>query len=213
MAVKLLITISLLLACNKSYSQRIDYIKMDKRIDRSLLMESNRIMRILKFPLRTTINRDGMLGLVVKRGSKYLDASFNNPFYDVLDQYDKNRVYQAPFILITELCLDISTKARDTTRLFYIRSRETIVHELTHYLQSTFDTKTVDAQKDFKGYVSNPTEFEAYSVGAYYFLENYNKAELMRIMIKNITVEHKCQLLINAFFKVIYPNQTQMFTD
>jgi len=213
MPIKFTLVIFLSMIVFKTYSQdELRFVKMDKSIDRQLLLEARDIMNILKIKVRSTLRFDGQIELSIKKGSHYLDASFNNNFgNDFLAEYDVNRVYKAPFLIITELCLNISNKTKDTTVFYYTRARETIVHELTHYLQASFDMTKVDPKSNLKGYISEPTEFEAFSVGAYYFLQHTNKNELTRIMGLNIGLTDKCKILINTFYKLIYPRIDYIF--
>jgi hypothetical protein len=89
------------------------------------------------------------------------------------------------------------------------------IHELAHYYQVTRDDVSLDPtnKKQELQYISQPAEFEAWGVGAYYFLNFYNKKELTKIMSKKTNNKNKIKMLINAYRKILYPWREKVFKE
>jgi hypothetical protein len=68
-----------------------------------------------------------------------------------------------------------------------------------------------DKNPDVKRYFSQPSEFEAYSVGDYFFLKQYDKKTLKDIMKQELDIHRKCELLINLFMHIDSSGGTYVF--
>ena len=177
------------------------------------------IMNRLNIHIRKNIAKDNHFNLTIRNDTS-LEADFK---YDKIGSkivqgvFDTSgRWYVNPTIILTSMLDSIASKKKYTSRKVYIRSLSIIVHELTHYYQTTFVNDNYYAPdiiplNMFRRYIRQPVEFEAFAVGSFYYLSVLCKKTLKRIMKGNITIDKKFELLINAFWKEWNPSDPPVF--
>lgn len=163
------------------------YAESDTAIDLDkYLSETKRIMKVLNIDIREVINKDGALNVVADDHVKMLVGYFKSNY--VVPEKDTSRrsvSYKSPMIYISPLCDSILQNKKQVSGYVRLQAETTLIHELTHYLQTT------PREKNYKGdldkldeYINQPTEFEAMSVMGYYYLEK-TKDELFDVIIKS----------------------------
>ena len=173
-------------------------------------------MKTLNFKIRDSISRDGKLRILINPSHKnYMDADFafrRNQL--VKAETDPDRYFIEPICVFSFLTYDILNKKRDTDFKVFLKAKAVVIHELTHYLQETNNVPYIDPNaNNLLEYTSQSSEFEAYTVMAYFFLEEYDKKALKKIMHFKIDMHRKCELVINAYQKIIYPARPLIFGD
>ena len=171
---------------------------------------THRVIKKLNIQVRDSISKDGELVPIVNRNWQHaMDASFSVREGDgVGDQFSPSRYYIHSYMQLSKVLYRVLTKKSDTTLLIQLKANSIVVHEITHYFQSTNEKNYIDANADFYGHLKQPSEFEAYSVESYYFFENYNKKVLRRIMHLKFPLRRRCELLINEYWKIMYSGTT-----
>lgn len=203
-----------LLISTISFSQSNNVKKEFKKI----IADTKSVMRELKIEIRKNINRDDIL--LMKVDSTY--PPFNSNFTADIDttmgskfityHYDL-RQYNNPCIFVSPLLVPIIKKQIDTTNLIHIKAVSCLVHELTHYFQVTSDSSYTEPTNDsmMKEYMYRPTEFEAFTVQAYFFLKKYDSEKLKKILKSTNPTRGQRELLINTFYEYTTPWRSKPF--
>lgn len=184
---------------------------------KSLLNETKEIMKELSIKQRTNLKMDDSLTVFINKNDFALNAAFGlaNPKNGVMTPPDniKLRFYKKPLIKISPILDSIVNHTKDTLKLIYLKAYSIIVHELAHYLQETWDEiyYSIDDLKNEKEYILQPTEFEATTIGSYYFLKHFAPNELTEIKKINVPEKRKFELIINAYRRHVYPWRTPLF--
>ncbi|MBK8698098.1 MAG: hypothetical protein IPN29_00320 [Saprospiraceae bacterium] len=173
--------------------------------------ETVRIMNILSIPMRTHLEKDDSLIIILKN-----DFSLNARFdQDKIGFIQRNGVidtggrwYISPKIFITPLLDSIISKKIDTSKNVYARANSAIIHELTHYFQKTYfegDYFEPSNNLEYNKYITQQIEFEAYAVNSYYYLNIFKKKKLKKIMRTHMSMNERLRHLINSYWKEAYP--------
>lgn len=182
---------------------------------RPLLNDAHRIMKILRIKIRDSTSKDGELIAIINRNKQhYLDAEFGVlKGHEVPSFQDPKRYYLHSYLRLSVILNKILTNKIDTTFKCYLKAKSIVVHELTHYLQSSYDINPITPTnaKEFIDYIKQQQEFEAYSAEGYYFLENFDKNILNHIMHLKVSLHRKCELLIDGVFKIQFPKAQLIF--
>jgi len=169
-------------------------------------------MKTLGFRVRKNLASDGYIQLIID--STVQDATFTYIKSEVVNT-DSERYYKKPLIRISPSLYDIIFKQKDVTNKMYLSSQSILIHEITHYLQVADEENYYyifkDKNPDVKRYFNQPSEFEAYSVGDYFFLKQYDKKALKNIMKQELDIHRKCELLINLFMHIDSAGGTYVF--
>jgi hypothetical protein len=180
----------------------------------ALLKDTYRIMSILNFRIRDNVKKDGYLQpcVNVQRDNSFAAGFAYNPENLVGSKTDTSRYFRYSILHMSISLYSIISKQKDTTFESYEEAKSIVVHELAHYLQQTNNIPYIEATDNNRTeYISQPSEFEAHSVGCYYFLEKYDRKELKRIVNLKMPVKEKCKLIINQYWRIIYPNSGVVF--
>lgn len=176
-----------------------------------------KIMNILSIPIRTHLEKDDSITIKLKN-----DFSLNAEFArneiafviknGILDT--AGRWYINPYINITPPLDSIISNTIDTSKKVYNRACVSIIHELTHYFQKTYfigDYFEPINNSDYKKYISQQIEFEAYAVSSYYYLRKFKNKKLKKIIRMKTNTNEKFKALINAFWAEVYPWRPLVF--
>ena len=177
--------------------------------------ESIRISKILKIAIRPNLYRDSPVQTTVNKGSSTGSDALNSNFVikdttDVIGGLsDTFRYYLQPIIIVGPLAYKIVTKQIDTNKLMYYEAMSILIHEFTHDIQITnvldHHPPVGDDSVKMRNYMSQSDELESYAVQSYYLLENLNKKQLRMIMSIDIDSKTRMKMLINAYYKIVYP--------
>lgn len=188
------------------------YKKIDNDIN-ILKKQTIDIMNRLEIPIRKNHIKDDSLILTVYKSS-LITANYGQeaifPYIKSKKSIDTlNRIYKKPFIALSSVLYDIMIYKKDTSKIVIVKALGSVVHELTHYFQLTF----VDEKNYIHGNINNqvqhitqPIEFEAYAVDAYYYLFFIDKKSLKQILKRNNDKIKLYKELINKQWQIQYPN-------
>jgi hypothetical protein len=184
-------------------------------ISKTLIKRTAKIMKILEIKIRVNLDKDGPITLNIDSSSFAFNAEFRRgKMGDVVNYNTPDCYYLAPKMLIPPTLYSILFKKSDTTYIAYLKGVSIIVHELTHYLQTTNDDKTYFVLKYYeqlKDYILQPTEIEAWAVNSYFFLSYYDKNKLKGIMSLDENMHRKMELLIDAYRLYVKPQEAELF--
>lgn len=181
-----------------------------------LIVQTIDIMNELKIEFRKNYVRDSAIEFIVNKNLLAFNAYFKGKGGKLKYSYPQNdlrlRFYSNPCIVISSSLDSVLMGKKDTSNIVYHKALSTIVHELTHYLQVTMNIfhpqsyiPTKFTRYTLDKMMSDPIEVEGYSVGAYFYLRKYYPIELAEIMESSQSTKTKIRLLINAFYKAVYP--------
>ena len=179
------------------------------------IKESYRIAKILQIPIRPNIYKDSSLIIIVDKtipkgilNCAFITGNTDDVIGDMLDTF---RYYLKPKIIISNDEYRLLCKNIDTPRKIYFKAASILLHEMIHYLQITnvrnenYYTPEATDSLSMNKYCSQPIEFEAYSVQAYFFLKNFNHRKWKEIIKTESPLFLLEKVLINEFYKEIYP--------
>lgn len=174
---------------NSNIKEKIDiypYIKEAQTICKALQITTRKSLHkdgeIVLFPVISDTGRYG--GMFVPEGKLYLNNS-NNGF---------DMIYSNPKIYIMK---SILTGAQDSSNILRMyKCQSILIHEATHYLDTTRSGVNNCPDNDFKCYVSLPWESNAFIVGAYYFISRAAPEVFEDIMKKDISINRKKKSII-----------------
>ena len=213
---KYVVFILLIISCSlqKKTNTKKHYTKFDLT---SAIQETKSIMNHLSIRIRENIKMDDSLRVYVNPAETNFNANFGSETPEKGLKAPQNhielRYYILPLIEISSVMDSIIFNKKDTSYLIYMKGTSIIIHEISHYLQETWDDNyfKLRTMADEKRYISQPTEIESYAVGSYYFLSHFKPVELKEIMSSNETIHRKYELLINAYRKYVYSEMPILF--
>jgi hypothetical protein len=202
--------LSLLLSFHtKSYTQ----VKKDSLL-RKLLIETQHLMANNNFPKRkhqAVITDSLILSFLVENKRANFDAAFGADKQMHHNADNSLSFYINPKIKISPYIDSVIFKKIKSSKLVYVKCLSIIVHELTHYLQD-IDTIYIAREnaKDLAEYISQPYEFPAYSIGAIYFLKNFDNKVFIKLN-QMADTRKKMEMFINKYYNIIYPKMNTIF--
>lgn len=178
----------------------------------TLKLQTEYIMKVLGISIRNNLILDDTIKISVDSNLNKFDAFFikdNNqtyfPYLDSVTLDTAGRFYKGEKLLISKLVFRIVFNNLDTLDRIKITAAQTIVHELVHYFQALVRTGpriSGNTINDYFKEISQPIEFEAYAVGAYFMLYMVDKNQLKYILAQRVTKTERFKLLIYAFLKI-----------
>ena len=185
----------------------------------NLKEQTKYIMTLFAFPIRKNLTQDDSI-TISTYPSNYLTALFKRtanrvPLDIVTNQPDMSKFYyESPAIGISSILDSIIYKKRDTSKVTFIKAHASLAHELTHYLQDIWrdDNTPYYADGNTIEHYSQPVEFQAYTVTAYYFFYFTDLKILKKTMNLEISKSDKAKRLINAYLELLYPKIGKIFT-
>ncbi|MEO6453829.1 MAG: hypothetical protein ABIN97_07160 [Ginsengibacter sp.] len=180
-----------------------------KKIQIALIKETKKAMADLNIGIRDNLEKDEPFLIIVDSSIKELNAKFTMEYgFDSGKKDLASRWYKEPRIRISPIFYSILLKIRDTSNLIYLQTKSIIAHELTHYLQKSImnDFAPYTALGDPDMEQKSLTEFEAYSIGCYYFLSKYNSGSLKKIMNSLVSPKEKMILIMNVATDIFFPD-------
>lgn len=193
-----------------------------------LLQRTKEIMKILNIYMRRSLDKDGSIRFIPDNYFDFFQAIFkpDTILYPGDSTHFWERYYPSSSIRLSSYADSVFALKIGIREGNYIKLQAMLVHEYTHFLQASvawdyksgFDAKT---EKDFKDYVSQVNELEAFATEAYFFIENINpflkqygkEINLQNILISNNNQRRKFELLINAFRKYYQVNGSPVFNE
>jgi len=165
--------------------------------DRPLILEVFNLMNELNFEVRDNLDEEKEMQYRLEKDWSGWSARFGR-------MQDTNQ----PVIAISEDLRKELFDNIDTKSLEYKKAISLIAHEYVHYLQKTpYPIDYIFPDDDFKSYILQPYEFEAWVTQSYYFLKQYNVDEAKTIMQFKKPLRIKKNMLINAYLTHCVPNQ------
>ncbi|MEO6611200.1 MAG: hypothetical protein ABIT05_03675 [Chitinophagaceae bacterium] len=172
-----------------------------------LVKETAGIMTSLGIKIRENMEKDDTLKLDVTTKKEFFNAEFISHLVATPNKNSNQRYYILPIIMISPTLDSVLFNKVDTNAFTRLKAFETIVHEITHFLQITLEDnyfRPTD-MKDFNKYASQLSEIEAYAVGGYYFLKYYNKKKLKTILKSKTSNLEKMKSLFKTLYETLYP--------
>jgi hypothetical protein len=175
----------------------------------SLKPQTRAIMEYLNVPMRKNIRLDGRFSFVVDSSLPVYMAEFrtfqSEDRYRLDSKFPWARYYSFPIIAISPKMDSIFKNIKIVGRVARVFAFSAIVHELCHFYQKTFldnplVVKEHASPEDKVQYMNQPTEREAYLVGAFYYLQEVQPSIIDQILgDKQYTQEKQRQLIIDAY--------------
>jgi len=176
-------------------------------------------MNAFHIQIRPNVKMDGALKFeVMELGGNFV-GRFYVEDYSLVDNKVELRYYKNPLLLIRPNIDTLLKMGFSKGQGNYVVAVSVIVHELTHYLQSTLpmeetqDTMKFSNIENRRKYVRKPEEFEAHAVGGYYSLYYLKRAVLEYIMMQDLPDESKMKWIINAEDAILYPGSGAIFPE
>ena len=170
------------------------------------------IMKRLQVKIRSTYNQNSMLPNIktdiAKRGySAEYNSDTDNPLITL--STDTYTLFKNPMKYYSNY--NINNFSKETILIDSLRHISTLIHELSHFLEDTSNYNFKSLNPNFKCnigevfcFVRYPSEFNAYAVGATYFLQNFDKNRLNDILKKKKSLLEKKVDIINAVYCDIF---------
>lgn len=182
-----------------NYEHKKNTIRVKKYIS-----ETTAIMKSLDIDVRDSIKQDGQLLFQIIDSIKNPTYSgsagvFNNTSAGrVVDSIGNLVKYKTPIIFLSVEVDSILRERANKSRFAEVYASSIIVHELTHYLQKTLSKRY--GKLSFEELYRLPSEQEAYTVQAYYFIKHYSPNTIKKYVSGN---KNSLQYRIDIFNEMI----------
>lgn len=173
---------------------------------------TKKILNKLHIPIRNNLNKDSPIILIVNPNLSLYNGQFklgkskvDIVYYNTDSAYLKN-----PIIEISPLLDSVYFKHQYTELIEKIKARGSLIHEISHYLNSAYDDKTyyspiVWNKEELEKYIRHPLELPAYAAESYFFLKKTDKNKLKEILKNQIIGDDLYKKLVTEWYKKIYP--------
>lgn len=146
-----------------------------------LLMEVTTIMQLLQIEVRNT-STDGNLVIEIMDSETFKEKGGVQGFFNSTSagrEFDKSGNllrYENPKVFLSPIIDSLIQDDKTESSIAKIYAQSVLVHELVHYLQKTYTFRS--GKQAFEELYFLPSENEAFTVQAYYFLKNYAPEEI-----------------------------------
>lgn len=192
--------------------------KSNAQFDASMLLpEAKAIISFLQIPIRDSIKYDGRIKTKISDSLYFFKKGFGifyaDSGYSVIDTFMATRIYPYPTLVVARDIDSILSESIDTSIYWETYAKGVVLHELTHYLQTTYNPiKGVDRSKlRVEDYVKLPDEKEGFSVLSYYFLQTLAPDILLSINKSPLSIDEKREAIIDAYFIFFTPERKSIF--